>query len=167
MKLIKSNLKRWAVQIWEVIMFVLVFSHSTFSFCGLKHHMFICHFQELTKFYHLTVNPFKTPCGASEIISVNLTCLFPLNLWRWLGGEMKFSPLTWCRRGKKGEDEGGKMMQSWKMASAKDNERTGREEDSRDGAEGRIDRWATAGSAVWEKHTVINYNGCRNYNYTS
>lgn len=59
------------------------------------------------------------------------------------------------------------MMQSWKMASAKDNEQTGQEEDRRDEAEGGIDRWATAGSAVWEKHTVINYKGYRNYNYTS
>lgn len=43
---------------------------------GLKHHMFICNFQQLTKFYRPTVNPFKTPSVVSKTISVNLTCLF-------------------------------------------------------------------------------------------
>lgn len=53
--------------------------------------------------------------------------------------------------GKKKEKMREKRWQSWKMANAKDNERTGQEEDSRDEAEGGMDRWATAGSAVWEK----------------
>lgn len=52
------------------------------------------------------------------------------------------------------------------MMRSKDNGRTGQEEDRRGG--GGLDRRAAAaGSAVWETLAVINYNGCRNYNYTS
>lgn len=57
-----------------------VISHEKlhFQLFGLKE--LVCHFQELTKFYCPTVNPSKTPCVTSKIISANLTCLFPLNL---------------------------------------------------------------------------------------
>lgn len=51
------------------------------------------------------------------------------------------------------------------MMRSKDDGRTGQEEDSRGGGLDR--RAAAAGSAVWETLAVINYNGCRNYNYTS
>lgn len=53
------------------------------------------------------------------------------------------------------------------MMRSKDDGRTGQEEDRRGGEGGLDRRAAAAGSAVWETLAVINYNGCRNYNYTS
>lgn len=70
-------------------------------FCELMDH--ICHFQELTKFYCPTVNPFKTSSVASKTISVNLTCLFRLNLYK----KKRFRLLYGRKKEKKG-DEGGK-----------------------------------------------------------
>lgn len=132
---------------------------STFSIFGLKE--LVCHFQELRKFYCPTVNDSNPPVPHQKPL-VSIPHVFFPSIYE------KGSPLTWCRRGGKKRRRWGRKddrVEKWptpKTMKGRDRRRTAGMKQKA----GWIDERRRA-QRFGKSRTVINYNGCRNYNYTS